>query len=58
MTITQKYYSLPVPKELYIFILFKPETELVVAWLRWSMDPLLVYMVFMPCDLYESPCDY
>jgi hypothetical protein len=24
-------------------IFFKPETELVVAWLRWSLHPLLVY---------------
>jgi hypothetical protein len=30
---------------------FKPETELVVAWLRWSLHPLLVYR---PRDLYES----
>ena len=42
-------------------IFFKPETELVVAWLRWSLHPLLVYMVHRPRDLYESdssPCDY
>jgi hypothetical protein len=40
-------------------IFFKPETELVVAWLRWSLHPLLVYMVYRPRDLYESdssPC--
>jgi hypothetical protein len=27
-------------------IFFKPETELVVAWLRWSLHPLLVYRVY------------
>jgi len=40
---------------------FKPETELVVAWLRWSLHPLLVYRVYRPRDLYEtdsSPCDF
>jgi hypothetical protein len=38
-------------------ILFKPETELVVVLLRWSLHPLLVYMVYR--NLYESdssPC--
>ena len=33
-------------------IFFKPETELVVALLRWSLHPLLVYMVYR--NLYES----
>ena len=44
----------------FLNIFFKPETELVVAWLRWSLHPLLVYMVYRPRDLYESdssPCD-
>jgi hypothetical protein len=45
------------------YIFFKSETELVVAWLRWSLHPLLVYMVhvYRPCDLYESdssPCEW
>ena len=35
-------------------IFFKPETELVVAWLRWSLHPLLVCMVYRPRDFYES----
>jgi hypothetical protein len=38
-------------------IFFKPETELVVVLLRWSLHPLLVYMVYR--NLYESdssPC--
>jgi hypothetical protein len=35
-------------------IFFKPETELVVVWLRWSLHPLLVYRVYRPHDLYES----
>ena len=25
-------------------IFFKPETELVVAWLRWSLHPLYPYI--------------
>ena len=40
----------------FLNIFFKPETELVVAWLRWSLHPLLLYR---PHDLYESdssPC--
>jgi len=43
----------------FFYIFFKPETELVVVWLRWSLHPLLVYMVYRPRDLYESdssPC--
>jgi hypothetical protein len=43
----------------FFIIFFKPETELVVAWLRWSLHPLLVYMVYRPRDLYKSdssPC--
>ena len=43
----------------FFYIFFKPETELVVAWLRWSLHPLLVYMVYRPRDLYKSdssPC--
>ena len=42
-------------------IIFKSETELIVAWLRWSFHPLLAYMVYRPRDLYESdssPCVY
>ena len=43
----------------FLIFFFKTETELVVAWLRWSLHPLLVYMVYRPHDLYESdssPC--
>jgi hypothetical protein len=46
-------------RKLFFIIFFQPETELVVAWLRWSLHPLLVYMVYRPCDFYESdssPC--
>ena len=42
-------------------IFFKPETEVVVAWICWSLHPLLVYMVYRPRDLYESdssPCEH
>jgi hypothetical protein len=28
-------------------IFFKPETELIVAWLSWSLHPLLVYIWYI-----------